>query len=61
MEKISGKETNKQLEYISFIQEHTGIIYKGGGKSAASKYIDDNKCKVPHWAYESDWAIINGY
>ena len=55
------KETNKQLEYISFIQEHTGVIYNGRGKSAASKYIDDNKGKVPNWAYESYWAIENGY
>ena len=55
------EETQKQLDYIRFIENETGIKYKGNSRADASKYIDENKDKIPPTAYESDWAIINGY
>jgi hypothetical protein len=55
------QETQKQLDYIKFIENQTGIKYKGNNRNDASKYIDENKNKIPLTAYESDWAIINGY
>jgi len=55
------KPTVKQLNYIEFIEEWTNIKFTGITKQDASKYIDDNKSKIPTVAYESDWAIINGY
>ena len=61
METINIKPTEKQLQYISFIESETGIRFTGTTKSEASKYIDENKSKIPFDAYESDWAIINGY
>ena len=40
------KETEKQLEYIRFIEDETGIIYKGKTKQEASINM---------------WALVNGY
>lgn len=45
------KETEKQLEYIRFIEEETGIIYKGQTKKEASMYISENKDKAPSFGY----------
>ncbi len=55
------KETEKQLEYIRFIEEETGVIYKGQTKQEASKYISENKDKVPASGSISMWALVNGY
>ena len=55
------KETEKQLEYIRFIEEETGIIYKGKTKQEAMKYISENKDKVPKTALINTWALVNGY
>lgn len=35
--------TEKQLEYIEFIQEFSGVPFEGNTKGEASKYIDENK------------------
>ena len=55
------KETDKQLLYIIFIEEETGIMYKGHTKQEASKYISDNKDKVPASGSINMWALIKGY
>ena len=55
------KETEKQLDYIRFIGEETGIEYKGNTKTEASKYISENKDKVPHSSTINMWASVNGY
>ena len=55
------KETEKQLGYIEFIEEETGIDYKGNTKAEASKYISENKDKVPVSSSISMWALVNGY
>ena len=55
------KETEKQLEYIRFIEEETGIIYNGKTKQEAMKYISENKDKVPKTAFINTWALVNGY
>ena len=55
------KETEKQLNYIRFIEEETGIMYNGKTKEAASKYITENKDKVPASSSYNMWALANGY
>jgi len=55
------KETKKQLDYIRFISKETGIIYKGSTKEDASRYISENKNKVPYYSTVNTWALINGY
>ena len=35
--------TDKQLEYIDFIQEFSGVSFEGNTKKEASEYIDQNK------------------
>ena len=55
------KETEKQLSYIEFIEEETGIEYKGNTKAEASKYISEHKDKVPASSSISMWALVNGY
>jgi hypothetical protein len=55
------KETKKQLAYIRFIEEETGIIYKGKTKQEASKYISENKDKVPVYKSINMWALVKGY
>ena len=55
------KETEKQLNYIEFIEKETGIAYKGSTKSEASKYISENKDKVPVSSSINMWALVNGY
>ena len=53
--------TEKQLEYIRFIEEETGVVYKGKTKQEASKYISENKDKVPAPDSINTWALVNGY
>lgn len=55
------KETKKQLKYIKFIEEETGIEYKGSTKEEASEYISENKDKIPHSSSTSMWALVKGY
>jgi|TARA_R110002167_G_scaffold351623_1_gene564210 hypothetical protein len=55
------KETERQLSYIKFIEEETGIDYKGSTKAEASKYISENKDKVPVSSSINMWALVNGY
>ena len=55
------KETQKQLDYIRFIEEETSIEYKGNTKAEASKYISENKDKIPYSSSINMWALVNGY
>lgn len=55
------KETKKQLSYIKYIEDSTGIVYEGSTKADASKYIAENKDKIPEEYSMSTWSIINGY
>ena len=55
------KERKKQLDYIRFIIEETGIKYKGISKAEASKYISENKDKISASASINMWSLINGY
>ena len=55
------KETKKQIQYIRFIEEETGIRYEGSTMEQASKYISDNKDKIPPLSAINEWALINGY
>jgi hypothetical protein len=55
------KETEKQLEYIKFIEYETGVIYKGQTKQDASEYISENKDKVSAYSLINTWALVNGY
>lgn len=55
------KETEKQLEYIRFIEDETGIKYNGKTKQEASKYISENKDKVPAYSSINMWALVKGY
>ena len=52
------KETKKQLDYIRFIEEETGIEYKGNTKAEAIKYISENK---DNSSTINMWALVNGY
>jgi hypothetical protein len=54
-------ETQKQLDYIRFIAEETGIEYKGNTKAEAGNYIAENKDKIPHSSNINMWALVNGY
>lgn len=54
-------ETKKQLSYIRFIEDETGITYKGNSKEEATKYISENKNKVPSSSSMNMWAIVKGY
>ncbi len=53
--------TEKQRSYISFIEDETGIIFYGKTKKEASKYIDENKNKLPVSASINMWALVKGY
>ena len=53
--------TSKQLKYIEFIVEETGIEYKGNTKQEASDYISKNKDKLPPSSTNNIWALVNGY
>ena len=55
------KETEKQLEYIKFIESETGIVYKGKTKQEASVYISENKDKVSASGSENMWAVVKVY
>ena len=55
------KESEKQLKYIKFIEEETGIVYKGKTKQDASKYISENKDKIPASSSINMWALVKGY
>ena len=58
---MTSKETQKQLDYIEFIEEETGIKYTGNTKAEASKYISENKNKVPVTSSINTWALVRGY
>lgn len=58
---IKEKETKPQMDYIRFIEDETGIEYKGNSKSDASKYISENKNKISVSSNTNMWSIINGY
>lgn len=53
--------TEKQKKYIVFIENETGIEFKGTTLEEASIYISENKNKVSPMAYQDTWAIENGY
>lgn len=53
------KETQKQLDYIRFIEEETGIDYKGNTKAEASKYISENKDKIPYSSTIKEYLCID--
>ena len=53
--------TDKQKSYINFIQEETGIEFKGTTKKEAKDYISENKYKMNANVCENMWSIINGY
>lgn len=53
--------TEKQLKYIAFIEEETGIKFIGQTKQEASNYIQENKEKVGLSSKENTWSIVNGY
>jgi predicted RNase H-like HicB family nuclease len=53
--------TEKQRSYVAFIQEETGIVFNGTTKQEASKYISENKNKVPASASINMWALVKGY
>jgi len=55
------KPTEKQLNYIKFIEEETGIDFTGTTKEEASKYISENKDKVPISSTMNMWALVKGY
>jgi hypothetical protein len=55
------KETKKQLNYIRFIEEETGVKYNGTTKSEASKYISENKDKIPYSSTVNMWSLVKGY
>ena len=54
--------TTKQKEYIEFIEEFSGVKFKGNHNSNKdiSEYINSNKEKAK-LASAYNWAIINGY
>jgi hypothetical protein len=53
--------TERQKEFIDFIQDETGIIFTGCTKDEARKYISENKDKIPASGSMNMWAIVNGY
>lgn len=53
--------TEKQKDFISFIEEETGIQFIGQTKQEASKYISENKDKIPVSSSINMWALIKGY
>jgi hypothetical protein len=53
--------TEKQRSYITFIEDETGIIFNGTTKKEATKYISENKDKVPASGSINMWALVNGY
>ena len=53
--------TEKQKSFISFIEDETGIIFEGTTKEDATKYISENKDKIPASASINMWSIVNGY
>lgn len=55
------KMTERQKEFIDFIQDETGIIFTGCTKEEASTYITENKDKIPPSGSMNMWAIVNGY
>jgi hypothetical protein len=55
------RESEKQLSYIKFIAEETGVEYKGSTKAEASEYISINKDKIPPSSSVDMWALVNGY
>lgn len=54
--------TAKQKEYIEFIEELSGVKFRGNPSSNKdiSEYINSNKERAK-LASTDNWAIINGY
>lgn len=53
--------TQKQMEFIKFIEYETDIEFTGTTKEEASEYISENKNKIPKTSYINTWSIENGY
>ena len=53
--------TEKQLDYIHYIEEFAPVQFIGTTKKEASEYIDKNKGYIPLEERINTWAIINGY
>jgi hypothetical protein len=56
--KFRSKETEKQIEFIKYIESEIGIYYNGKSKEDAIIFISENKNKINN---ENMWSIINGY
>ena len=54
--------TTKQKEYIEFIEELSGVEFRGNPNSNKdiSEYINSNKERAKLESTDN-WAIINGY
>lgn len=53
--------TEKQLEFIKFIEEFAPVDFIGTTKQEASEYISKYKECIPLEESLNMWAIINGY
>lgn len=56
--KFRSKETEKQIEFIKYIESEIEICYNGKSKEDAIIFISENKNKINN---DNMWAIINGY
>jgi len=54
--------TQKQREYIEYIEEFSGVKFTGdkNNNSDISKYINENRTKADLQS-ASNWALKNGY
>jgi len=53
--------TDKQLDFISDIEEYAPVAFTGNTKKEASEYIDKYRTCIPGENNINTWAIINGY
>ena len=53
--------TEKQLEYIHFIEEYAPVLFTGNTRREASDYINKYKECIPIEEFQNMWAIVNGY
>lgn len=53
--------TEKQLEYIHYIEEFAPVNFNGTTKQEASEYISKYKECIPVEGSQNMWSIINGY
>lgn len=51
--------SNKIFEWIKFIEQETGIPYKGKTIKEAETYISENKDKVPASGSINMWSLVN--